>query len=97
MTSSTNLDKRLWEETPAGKMEVKIKKLHNKLYDTDKLTHDIQRWVDIHRAQTMSAERDLTDEFIEKGKALEEEYRTKWTDFMCGQYQKEIDYLTQYV
>jgi len=97
MTSYTNIEKRIWDDTPAGKLEEKIKRLHNKLYDSKKLTPEIERWIDIHRAQTMSKERDITDEFVKAGQKLEEDYREKWQGFMCEQYQKELDHLTQFV
>lgn len=97
MTSYTNTEKRIWEDTPAGQLEVQIKKLHNKLYDQEKLTDEIVRWVDIHRASTMSAERDMVEEFTKEQAELETRYRDKHNDYMMQQYQKEIDHLSTFL
>lgn len=97
MLTVQKIQKLLWEDTPAGKLERKIKKLHVKLYDDKKITDVIERWIDIHRATTMSKERDLIEEYQKMQSELEERYREKYADFMCEQYQKEIDYLTKLV
>lgn len=97
MTSYTNTEKRIWEDTPAGQLEVRIKRLHNKLFDQEKMTEEIGRWVDIHRATTMSSERDMVEEFTKEQAELEAKYRERHNAFMLEQYQKEIDYLSTFL
>lgn len=97
MTSKTNLEKRLWEESPAGKIQVKAKKVFNRIHDKKKITEDDVRWLDIHRAKGMSKEKDFVMEYeadvqkvIDKKKDV---FRKKYDKLMIDMFQTELDYL----
>jgi len=95
MTSKNNLEKRLWEESPAGKIQLKAKKVFNRIHDKKLITEDDVRWLDIHRAKGMSKDKDLVIEFEAKEKELKEAFRDRYDNMMIQQFQEELDYLVK--
>ena len=93
MTSRNNLEKRLWEESPAGKIQLKAKKVYNRLHDKRVITEDDVRWLDIHRAKGMSKDTDLVARYTEKEKELKDTFKKEYDDMMIDLFQKELDYL----
>jgi hypothetical protein len=93
MTSYTNTAKRVWEETPAGKLYVKVKKFYANKEHKPKFTDDDQRFVDISRAKSLSKERDVTEDFQKKAKELEDEYKKSLEDNLFNQLTEEYTYL----
>lgn len=93
MTSRTNLAKRLWEETPAGKKYTAIKKFYNDKGTKELWTDEDQRFVDISRAKSLSRERDLTEDFEKRAAALQAEYKAALEKNIDTQVTEELDYL----
>lgn len=93
MTSHTNHAKRIWEDTPAGKMYTKIKKFYADEKTKEKWTDEDQRFVDISRAKSLSRERDITEDFQKRAKELEDEYKKSLEANLEVQLKEELDYL----
>ena len=93
MTSKTNYAKRAWEETPAGKKYIAIKKFYADETTKEKWTDDDQRFVDISRAKSLSRERDITEAFQKRVQELEEEYKKSLEENIDEQLTEELDYL----
>ena len=97
MTSRNNLERRQWEESPAGKIELKARKIFNKREVQKKITEEDVRWLDINAATTMSKDRDLIQQFEKKEKELidnlKEEYRQEFEKVMIKQFNERLDYL----
>jgi hypothetical protein len=74
MTSYTNTEKRLWEETPVGKLSLRLKKLYANKELENMWTDEDQRHVDILRATSLSKERDIHEDFEKRAKVMQEEY-----------------------
>lgn len=100
MTSKNNLEKLAWEESPAGSIQLKAKKIFNKREVQKKITEQDVKWLDINSAKQMSADKDLVIEFEAKEEelkkqhdALKEEFKQKWDAMMISFYQERLDYL----
>lgn len=93
MTSKTNYAKRAWEETPAGKKYIAIKKFYADETTKEKWTDDDQRFVDISRAKSLSRERDITEDFEKRAKTLEDEYKQSLQKNVEDQLTEELEYL----
>ena len=93
MTSHTNWQKRNWEETPVGKLSVRIKKLYANKELEAKWTDEDQRHVDILRATSLSKERDIHNNFDKRAKALQDEYEEALKAQVTGTMEAEVKYL----
>lgn len=100
MTSKNNLEKILWEESPAGQIQLKAKKIFNKREVQKKVTEQDVKWLDINSAKQMSADKDLVIEFEAKEAelkkqhdAIKEDFKQKWDAMMISFYQERLDYL----
>lgn len=93
MTSSTNWQKRNWEETPVGKLSVRLKKLYANKELEAKWTDEDQRHIDILRATSLSKERDIHEEFEKRAKVIEDAYQEALKEQVTGTMEAEIAYL----
>ena len=93
MTSHTNVAKRVWEETEAGKCEVKLKKLYADKKLEKKWNDTHQRWVDIHRAKSLSKQKDIIEEYEKDVEKLQDLFRKTFEEYMLGVTNTEIEYL----
>jgi len=91
-------------KTRLGKLEKELWKFydnrHNKDFfvDEDGTVNKMNkhlRWVDIHRATTVSRQKDLEIEAGERIEAIRKEFEEKTDELLCEQMQKELDYLTE--
>ena len=100
MTSKNNLEKLAWEESPAGSVQLKAKKIFNKREVQKKIVESDVKWLDINSAKQMSADKDLVIEFEAKEaelkkqhEAIKDEFKQKWDAMMISFYQERLDYL----
>ena len=93
MSSYTNHEKRIWEDTPAGKLYTSVKKLYADKETQKKWTDDDQRKVDIIRATSLSKERDITEDFQKQAKELEATYKSAIEAQLERVLKQEFEYL----
>ena len=85
--------------SPLGQIEKKLYKFYgnpdNRVYfEAEEGTlNPHTRWVDIHRATTISKQKDLEIEFEDKVKAMELEYADRTDQLLREAMEQEYDYL----
>lgn len=93
--------KKEHKKTRLGQVEKKLQKFYDDLSNRDLFLDDKNepnqhvKWIDIHRATTISKQKDLEIEFGDKVKAMEEEYRVRTDDLLCEAMETELAYLQE--
>lgn len=95
MTSIKKTAQWIWEESKAGRLEKKVKKFFSSADNGARWTDKDQRWIDKHRAKSLTAESEIVAQFEKAQLEVKAEYKNKFEKHMIDVYQGELDYLSE--